>query len=43
MPVTKMRLMGATETSWHNGTDWIMGRGVAESRDYNSVCKYVGI
>ena len=41
MPVTKTRPAGATGTSWHDRTSWIMGRGVAESRDCNSEHKYI--
>ena len=38
--VTKTGSVGATGTSWYNGTGWIMGRRVAESCNYNLVYKY---
>ena len=41
MSITKAGPTGAIGTSWHNGTSWIIGRGVSESRDCNSEHKYI--
>ena len=41
MTVTKTRPAGATRTSQYNGTSWIIGRGVSESRDCNPEREYI--
>ena len=43
MPVTKTRPAGAIGASWYNGTSWVIGRGVDESRNITwNVSIYMG-